>query len=133
GLAPCFLYGIVMRVVHFVCVVGLGSSDELRGSSSYNKFASYVPADQRSPEASDEQQRPVKVPLSRQVSHAGSRCYGNLSMEIPGQTSIALSEFKVVYRKPKPVDLNAAISEQANSVAGVIETKAVVTDAAQVE
>ncbi|KAF4719506.1 hypothetical protein FOZ63_024068, partial [Perkinsus olseni] len=121
-----------MRVGHFVCVLGLGSSDELRGSSSYNKFASYVPAAQRSPEASDEQ-RPVKVPLSRQVSHAGSRCYGNLSMEIPGQTSIALSEFKVVYRKPKTMDLNAAISEQANSVAGVIETKAVVTDAAQVE
>ncbi|KAF4756748.1 hypothetical protein FOZ63_023320 [Perkinsus olseni] len=121
-----------MRVGHFVCVLGLGSSDELRGSSSYNKFASYVPAAQRSPEASDEQ-RPVKVPLSRQVSHAGSRCYGNLSMEIPGQTSIALSEFKVVYRRPKTMDSNAAISEQANSVAGVIETKAVVTDAAQVE
>ncbi|EER03390.1 conserved hypothetical protein [Perkinsus marinus ATCC 50983] len=103
-------------------------TENVKGSaSSYNKFASYVPAEQRYPEATSDG-LPIKVPLSRQVSHAGSLCYGNHSMDISGQTSIALSEFKVVYKKPDPFSSNGANSIQVNSVGGRIETTAVVTD-----
>ncbi|EER07238.1 cathepsin e, putative [Perkinsus marinus ATCC 50983] len=49
-------------------------------------------------------------------------------MDISGQTSIALSEFKVVYKKPDPLSSNGANSIQVNSVGGRIETTAVVTD-----
>ncbi|KAF4673131.1 hypothetical protein FOL47_010977 [Perkinsus chesapeaki] len=93
---------------------------DLRGSS-HNKFASYVRVDQRSD--GDEQRRPVKVRLSRQVSHAGVPCDSNSPMEIRGQIPIALSEFKVVYRRPKSDEF----SNDANSVAGEVETAAVVS------